>query len=477
MSTVAVEQALNLGVEARGTALLELAENQWFDRKGPRVAPKDLANALIGFANAEGGTVVIGLGDGKVEGIASVKAKRHSEWLQAAFDFSRPTVPCRTRLVDCLNDRGSLDELLVIDIDASRQVHANAKDEAYLRVGDENRRLTFAQRQELIFDKGQSSFEGSVVSDAGMADLDSALIASYAEALGASDPERLLVNRGFASPEGNLTTAAVLLFAAQPQRWFPGASLRILRYGGTERGTGARQQLLHDRRIEGPIPHQLDQASAEMSDLVPTRKALGPSGRFEEIEFIPSGAWLEAIVNAVVHRSYSVSGDHIRVEIFDDRIEIESPGRFPGIVDVSDPLHLVRFARNPMIARVCADLAFGQELGEGIRRIFEQMRLAGLANPEYLQTAGSVRLTLNANAIDHELEARLPAGAIDLIRYIRDGIRVSTGELVEATGHSRPHVLSQLKALRDAGVIAWVGNHPKDPRAYWTLNGQRHPGR
>ena len=174
-------------------------------------------------------------------------------------------------------------------------------------------------------------------------------------------------------------------------------------------------------------------------------------------------------MNAVIHRSYSVGGDHIRVEIFDDRIEIESPGRFPGVVDVSDPLHISRFARNPRIARVCADLRFGQELGEGIRRIFEEMRLAGLAEPAYTQTAGSVRLTLSSVLVDRALEERLPRSARSVLRLIREAGRLSTGEAVEATGSSRPAVLRQLQALEREGLIEWVGKSKKDPRAYWKL--------
>ena len=126
---------------------------------------------------------------------------------------------------------------------------------------------------------------------------------------------------------------------------------------------------------------QLNAAQEAIFRLLPTRRALAPTGRFERIGVIPRDAWLEGLVNAAIHRSYSISGDHIRIEIFDDRIEVESPGRFPGISDMSNPLKVTRFARNPRIARVCADLEFGQELGEGIRRIFEEMRLAGLADP------------------------------------------------------------------------------------------------
>ncbi len=135
---------------------------------------------------------------------------------------------------------------------------------------------------------------------------------------------------------------------------------------------------------------------------------------------------LEGIVNAVVHRSYSLAGDHIRVEIFDDRVEIESPGRFPGLVNLSDPARVTRFARNPRIARISADLRFGVERGEGVRRIYEEMRLAGLAAPEYFQTSGSVRLALSSSPVDRELESRLPASGRDLLRLIRELERPST---------------------------------------------------
>lgn len=468
MSTVAAEQALALPVPNRGPALLELREDQWFDRKSCRSAPQDIANLLVGLANAEGGIVVVGLWGGQVEGIDAT-GKRLNEWQQAALDFTVPAVPCRHRLVDCHNEAGRPDHLLVLEVETSEKVHANQRDEVFLRVGDENRRLSFAQRQELLYDKGQASHEGTVVQDAARADLDDDLLENYARAVNHPDPDRLLAARGLVTRKGEMTVAAVLLFAENPQTWLPEASVRVLRYQGRERGTGARQQLLDDVRIEGPIPKQLLEARQAIFERLPTRRALGESGRFERIGLLPQDAWLEGLVNAVIHRSYSVSGDHIRVEIFDDRIEIESPGRFPGIADSKDPLRVTRFARNPRIARVCADLNFGQELGEGIRRMFEEMRLAGLADPAYHQTSGSVRVTLTSTPVDRALEARLPRGSRDLVRIIREAGRAGTGDIVEASGRSRPVVLKQLRALENAEIIAWNGHSPKDPRAYWTL--------
>lgn len=339
----------------------------------------------------------------------------------------------------------------------------------YLRVGDETRKLNFSQRQELLYDKGQPTYESTVVQGADHSDLDQPLLSSYADAVNHPVPARLLKARGLSLRSGDLTVAAVLLFGDHPQTWLPEAGVRVLRYQGTERGTGARQRLLDDVRIEGSIPDQLNKAREEVFARLPTRQALAASGRFERVGLIPQDAWLEGLVNAVVHRSYSISGDHVRVEIFDDRVEIESPGRFPGIADAGDPLHMTRFARNPRIARVCADLHFGQELGEGIRRMYEETRLAGLADPMYRQTSGSVRVTLSATPVDRELEARLPPGSRDLVRIVRESVRASTGDIVSASGRSRPVVIRQLKALEEVGVVAWVGHSPKDPRAYWSL--------
>lgn len=468
MSTVAVEQSLRLSSKERGGALLALPEDQWFDRKSNRSSPQDVANLLVGFANADGGTIVVGLSNDVVEGVDTV-SQRLAAWQQAALDFTVPAVPCRHRLVECTNAAGAHDHLLVLEVETSDKVHANQRDEVFLRVGDENRRLNFAQRQELLFDKGQATYEGTVVPDAERDDLDVDLLASYAEAVKHPDPDRLLRARGLLGRTGRLTVACVLLFAEHPQSWLPEASVRIVRYQGSERGSGARQRLLDDVRIEGSIPRQLVEARQAVLDRLPTRRALGADGRFGPIGVVPQDAWLEGLVNAVIHRSYSVSGDHIRVEVFDDRVEIESPGRFPGIAHSADPLRVTRFARNPRIARVCADLRFGQELGEGIRRMFEEMRLAGLADPEYRQTAGSVRVTMTSTPVDRALEARLPPGSRDLVRIIREAGRASTGDLVDAAGRSRPVVLTQLRALQHAGVIAWVGQSAKDPRAYWTL--------
>lgn len=466
MGTIAVESALSAPPSEVGLELAGLPEDQWLERKSTRIAPRDLANTLIGFANADGGTIVVGLSGGEVEG-TGVSVTRRNAQMQANIDFCVPPVRAKPRLVTCIDRTGETNELLVIEVEPGDSVHANQKDEVFLRVGDKNRKLNFSQRRELLFDKGQASYEASA-SGASLATLDRPLLEGYAIAVGASDPENLLRARGLAD-KSELTIAGCLLFAEAPQAFLPEAFIRVLRYRGKERGSGARQQLVDDVRLEGPISKQLSGAKEAVERLQPTRRALGEGGSFEDVPLVPGDAWLEGIVNAAVHRSYSMVGDHIRVEIFDDRIEISSPGRFPGLVDFSHPLETTRFARNPRIARVCADLGLGQELGEGIRRMFEEMRQAGLTDPVYRQTSGSVELQLSVEPVDLQLEERLPKRSRAITRSLRAAGRMSTGEMAEALAISRPVVQRELNLLKEAGVVQWVGKSPKDPRAYWQL--------
>jgi ATP-dependent DNA helicase RecG len=466
-STRDVGRALQSPAAAVGRALTAIVEDQWFDRKSFRISSRDLANVEIGLANADGGLIVVGIHDGDVEGTDSSPSHRN-ELCQAHIDFCQPPVPAKVKLIPCQAAAGNVDQLLVVEIPPGDTVYANVKDDVFLRVGDENRRLTYSQRQELLYDRGHGSYEGRAVDDTSSDDLDHNLLIGYARALGHPDPDRLMRARGL-TIDGRLTVAGTMLFAEHPQRFLPESFIRVLRYSGNDRGSGARQHLIRDEIIDGPVARQIIRAREVIQDEQPRRRALAETGSFDEIPLVPEEAWLEGLVNAAVHRSYSLAGDHIRIEIFSNRIEVSSPGRFPGLVNAANPLDAPRYARNPRIARVCADQNFGQELGEGIRRMFEEMRIAGLVDPLYEETSASVRLTLLGEPVDRQLEARLPRGSRQIMAALRDAGRLSTGEVAEAVGISRPTASSHLRALREAGLVVWAGKSPKDPRASWSL--------
>lgn len=473
-----VNHALSLPPQDMANALVGLPESQWFDRKSARIQAKKLAETLVAMGNAEGGVVAIGLNDGTIEHVSDAQA---NALRQAAIDFTQPPVrvtaeehfspPPADGSSAAPQDR-TRRRMLLLHVTPGEALHELSDGSCFLRIGDETRRLTHAQRQELFYDRSDSSYDSSPQSSLTIADLDADAIEGFRSAVGAqASAEHLLRSRGLVDRAGAPTVAATLLFHPAPQALHPHAHVRVLRYLSDERGSGSHLSLEDDGdvRIDGPVPAVIDRAAEEIAARVPRRRALGTSGRFDPVPVIPRDAWLEALVNAVVHRSYSMAGDHIRIEIFPTRVEVTSPGRFPGIVDVDAPQSITRYARNPHIARVCADLRIGQELGEGIRRMMDTMAAAGLAGPSFRQTASHVIVTLSAHGLlDEETVARLPSGAVDVLAILqRAGTPLGTGAIAEAAGVARPTILRRLRALEAEGLVHWDAESAKDPRAVW----------
>lgn len=350
--------------------LLQVPEDQWFERKSFRIKPKDLAKTIVGMANAEGGIIAVGITDREFDGRPS--ATQDNALRQTALDHTDPTV--RVQIEVCGAGEGA--QVYLFHVLPSERVHYLKSGECYLRVGDESRQLKADDILELRYTKGEQQYDATVPPRVSVSDLDLELVGDYAEAIGSSSAEDALKARNLIDREGNPRTAAILLFGKNPQEFFPNAHIRVLRFG-------------EDQRFDGPIPKQIQAAQEVIGGMLPSVRRLTGSGLFEDENLIPHDVWLEGLVNAVVHRSYSTAGDHIRFEIYPGRIEISSPGRFLGWVNPRTPESLACFVRNPMIARVARELRLGQGLGEGIRRMFASMRRVGFADPVYTQTSGS----------------------------------------------------------------------------------------
>lgn len=113
----------------------------------------------------------------------------------------------------------------------------------------------------------------------------------------------------------------------------------------------------------------------------------------------PEFAWLEGIVNAIVHREYALAGDYILVSMYDDHLEIKSLGRLPNIVTVENIRH-TRYARNPKISRVLMEFGYVRELNEGVKRIYIDMEAFFLDDPKYSEPSQqAVKLTLKNNIV------------------------------------------------------------------------------
>lgn len=392
-------------------------ENKYFDRKSAKIKPSDLAPLISAFANAEGGTIVIGISDKtlEIEGIHQYGMDKANEFVAIPKNGCKPMPQYNEEFLDVINSKGEEDQLLLLHIQPCvDQIVRTTNDSTYLRIGDKTKELKGDDLRNLEYAKSTRHFEDEINRDASIEDLDEELISEYKEKLDASHlpTEQVLKARAFIkSQDGNnyLTNAAVLLFAKNISQFYPNCRVRFVRYDGNSAQVGTRMNIIKDKTIECNILKLIDETRLFISSQLREFTALDPlTGKFKTVPEYPEFSWLEGIVNAVTHREYGMSGRYILVTMFDDRLEIKSPGKLPNIVTVNN-IKDTRYARNPRISRVLTDFGWVRELNEGVKRIYSDMADFFLDEPEYSEPEYAVKLILKNNIIMRNIrqESRL----------------------------------------------------------------------
>ena len=461
-------------------------EGQYFDRKSARIKPNDAARHVVAFANAGGGKLVIGIEDGgEITGFRRGGARDVEEFGQMPLACCEPVPMVSAEELPVTNFRGEDDIVLVLDVRASTDhVIARRSDGAvFLRQGDRSVELGHDQITALEYDKNQRRFEDEVEDRSTIDDVDPEVIARYKEELGTDVPnEQVLRSRGMLQ-DGHLTNAGVLLFARNPTQFIPCARVRVVRLDGGKMETGRRLNIVKDRTFDGPLPKVIEGAKAMISEQLREFQYLGDDGRFKVIPEYPEFAWFEGLVNAVTHRNYAHSGDHIRVMMYDDRMEILSPGKLPNVVTLENMRH-TRWARNPIIARTLTEFGWVRELNEGVQRIYDEMARLFLNDPLFEEpNDASVQLTLE-NSITSRvlrqqdaLEGVVGQDALDSLngyelaamQYVYARGRVTVRELAGHLGRSVKVSRQTLRALVEKGMLAWHGSNARDPSQYYDL--------
>ena len=358
-------------------------EDQTFDCKSIQIEPKALAVPIVAFANADGGVIAIGVSDKtrKIEGVDQ-RTEKLNELLRVPLDFCNPSVPITTDLVPCTDKVGNDNHILLMYIPASSELHANQADEAYMRVGDKSRKLSFEERIQLMYDKGERYYEDTAVYGATVDDIDMTAVERYTELIGytKSAKQYLHENNGFlttnAKGEEQVSVACILLFGKYPQKFFPRGRTRFIRYKGTEERVGAEMNVIKDVTFEGTILDQVKATIAYLETQVEEHTFLGQHGQFVTNRDYPKFVIQEMVVNACCHRAYNIKGTEIQIKMFDDRLVFESPGRLPGTVKPSNIRH-THFSRNPKIAQFLKAYDYVKEFGEGVDRVCRELEANG----------------------------------------------------------------------------------------------------
>ncbi len=373
-------------------------ELQTFDRKSARIDAKALAIPIVAFANADGGDIAIGIEDkGDVTGVDGYEANLN-ELLRVPFDYCVPTVNVDTEMMDCIDVKGNPNHILIMHVMQSNQLHANQADEVYYRIGDKSKKMNFEQRTRLMYAKGARFFEDAPVRDATIDDIDLDFVQSYIKKIGygRGPLEYLRGNKDFiVSRDGRdeISGAAILLFGKNPQRFFPRARVRFIRYEGTEAKVGTEMNVIKDEIFEGKILDMAQKSTEFVKTQISEHTFLGNKGRFVTIPELPEFCWTELIINAIGHREYSIMGTDIQIKMFDDHFTVESPGMLPGIVRTTN-IREIHFSRNPKIFEFLHEYDYVKEFGEGVDRMYREMNDAGLPEPEYRTVEFMVFATL-----------------------------------------------------------------------------------
>ena len=457
-------------------------EDQTFDCKSIQIDPKALAITIVAFANADGGTIAIGVSDKtrKIEGVDQ-HTEKLNELLRVPLDFCNPSVPITSDLLSCTDKDGNNNHILLMYVPASSELHANQADEAYMRVGDKSRRLSFEERIQLMYDKGERYYEDTAVYGATVDDIDMAAVEKYTELIGytKSAKQYLQENNGFlttnAKGEEQVSVACILLFGKYPQKFFPRGRTRFIRYKGTEERVGTDMNVIKDVTFEVTILDQVKATIAYLETQVEEHTFLGQHGQFVTNRDYPKFVIQEMVVNACCHRAYNIKGTEIQIKMLDDRLVFESPGRLPGTVKPSNIRH-THFSRNPKIAQFLKAYDFVKEFGEGVDRMCRELEVNGTSHLSFHLDDFILKITVpkviekvvekegrviekmtetHQEVIEKVIEKaralneKLTENRISIIKLIKENPYISKSELSKCVGISENSISRNIEAMRD----------------------------
>jgi ATP-dependent DNA helicase RecG len=245
-----------------------------------------------------------------------------------------------------------------------------------------------------------------------------------------------------------LHKACLLLFAKDVMRWHPRSQVRVIRVRGTELKTGRDYNVVSDETAYGNILQLVTEAWEKLRPhLVETK--MTPEAVFKERVMYPEDACREALVNAITHRDYSAEGQGIEIFIFDDRMEVRSPGNLLSSI----PLEALRElkgnheSRNALIARTLKEIGYVREMGEGIRRIFRLMRDADLIPPELQSDSGRFCIVLHHKSVFSDSDQRW----LDEYRPFK----LTRDEMLIAMLGKEGNLLSPQQIYTRLGLVDW----------------------
>ncbi len=427
----------------------------------------DIIQALVAFANADGGELIIGVeDDGTVTGLDYTKAEIEEMKAAPKTHVHKDTPLPEPRIAHIKFDGKSL---LYFSITKGVDfIHLTADGRCLQR----RDRQSVPMATEIIrFTKQEVNsreYDRAFINNADMGDLDAVLLTKVADHVSKGmSIEKCLQHLELAEYDGTklkLRRAALLLFSREPNKWHPRLQVRVLKIDGTEMLTGDRFNVSVDKEETGNLL-TLIESSWDLLRPHLTETRFSKDAKFKSQIMYPELACREALVNAIAHRDYSNEGRGIEVRVYSNRLEITSPGGLLSSINIEDLRKLtgVHQSRNSLLSRVLREVGYMRELGEGMRRIYELMKSNDLTPPELYSDHGVFRVVLHHRFI-YSREEKLWLDAFEGLELSREqktivllgynNHTISPKEIWDAVGIvDTDYYRKLLESLRYAGVL------------------------
>ena len=366
-----IERQLRLGEDSRWEfKQIEFAGNR------PRSPSRDsLADEIAAFANANGGTLLCGVSDdGETQDMSREQLVELDTLLvEVATDSIKPAIRIETHHRELPTGK----RILLVVIPKGDSQH-DSPGGSFVRVGSSKRRMASDERLRLAQRRSQARylwFDKQPMPDTGFGTLDEALWKPLLSAAGAAEPEAALEKLDLLTPDDagipRATVAGVLLCTRSPERFLPSASITATCYRGQDRSSGQ----VDAQEITGPLDRQI--AGAMTFAMRNMRISARKTPARVELPQYSDKALFEAVVNSVVHRDYSIHGSKTRLSLFEDRLEIQSPGSLPNNLTL-DSMAERQATRNEALTSVLGRMPVGEIRGSGDRLYFMERRGDGV---------------------------------------------------------------------------------------------------
>jgi len=439
--------------------------------------PKSWCKSVSAFANGIGGTLIFGISDDE-QIVGLQNAKRDSETISEQIKTRLDPIP-QTRLSLYKTEDGK--ELIVLEVSSGYETPyyyiGEGNRTAYYRIGNESVPVDAIKLKELVLRGSDSSYD-SLVSKYKFEEFSFTKLKSvYKQRTGKVLEDSDFESFGIVNEEGKLTNAGALLADESPIRQ---SRLFCTRWNGLDKASGV-VDALDDKEFSGSLISLLQNGAEFVKNNSKMKWKKVSDGRIELPDY-PERSVLEGMVNGLIHRQYLELGSEVHIDIFDDRLEIYSPGgMYDGsVVQERDISRIPSKRRNPIIADIFNRLKYMERRGSGFRKIRddyrEQYLYTDAMEPEFYSDRNSFILTLkNLNYVkisfkksnkktaikngDKTISAKTQKKYEKILGFMEREKEYKTAEIAELLELQKSHTRKLLNELVDLNKIEAIGNN------------------